>query len=135
MVLFLARLVFIFGLAIASRGTLPIPGWLGISLSILCIPPVMCLGYSVPKYYGIDRALGRDHFQPRIYRDMPFVKKEIFQWSSNSMFLFGFLLSWVPGLLLLFKAGLLSALFSHLYIWIHYYFTEYPDMKFICQFD
>ena len=135
MVLFLARPVFIFGLAIANRGTLPIPSWLGISLSVLCIPPVMYLGYSVLKYFGIDRALGRDHFQPRIYRDMPFVKKGIFQWSSNSMYLFGFLLLWVPGLLLLSKAGLLSALFSHLYIWVHYYFTEYPDMKFIYQFE
>jgi len=23
------------------------------------------------------------------------------------------------------------ALFSHLYIWVHYYFTERPDMKII----
>jgi len=91
--------------------------------------------YSVLKYFGIDRALGRDHFQPRIYRDMPFVKKGIFQWSSNSMYLFGFLLLWVPGLLLLSKAGLLSALFSHMYIWVHYYFTELPDMKFIYNFE
>lgn len=135
MVLLLARPVFIFGLAIANQGTLPIPDWLGIFLSVLCIPPVMYLGYSVLKHFGIKRALGMDHFQPWIYKDMPFVKKGIFQWSSNSMYLFGFLLLWLPSLLLLSKAGLLSALFSHLYIWVHYYFTEYPDMKFIYQFE
>ncbi len=135
MILFLTRPVFIFGLAIANQGTLPVPGWLGISLSVLCIPPVMYLGYSVLKHFGIERALGIDHFQPRIYRDRPFVKKGIFKWSSNSMYLYGFLLLWVPGLLLLSKAGLLSALFSHMYIWVHYYFTEYPDLKFIYQFE
>lgn len=135
MILLIARPVFVFGLAIANRGTLPIPGWLGIFLSVLCIPPALYLGYSVIKYFGADRALGKDHFQPEIYRDQAFIKKGIFQWSSNSMYLFGFLLLWFPGLLLLSKAGLISALFSHLYIWVHYYFTEYPDMKFIYKIE
>lgn len=134
MILFLARPVFIFGLAIANRGTVPLPGWLGILLAILCLPPVFYLGYSVLKYFGIERALGMDHFQPQKYRAIPFVKMGIFRWSSSPMYLYGFLLMWVPGLLFLSKAALFSALFSHLYIWVHYYFTEYPDMKFIYQF-
>lgn len=135
MILFLARPVFIFGLALANRGTVPLPGWLGILLAILCLPPVFYLGYSVLKYFGIERALGMDHFQPQKYREMPFAKMGIFRWSSNPMYLYGFLLMWAPGLLFLSKAALLSALFSHLYIWVHYYFTEYPDMKFIYQFE
>jgi len=49
MILFLARPVSIFGLAIANRGTVPLPGWLGILLAILCLPPVFYLGYSVIK--------------------------------------------------------------------------------------
>jgi len=134
MILFLARPVFIFGLALSNRGTVPLPGWLGILFAVLCLPPVFYLGYSVLKYFGLERALGMDHFQPQKYREMPFVKMGIFRWSSNPMYLYGFLLMWVPGLLFLSKAALISALFSHLYIWVHYYFTEYPDMKFIYQF-
>jgi len=135
MILLIARPVFVLGLAISNRGTLPIPGWLGILLSVLSIPPVLYLGYSVYKYFGADRALGKDHFQPEIYRDQPFIKKGIFQWSSNPMYLFGFLLLWAPGFLFLSKAGLLAALFNHLYIWAHYFFTEYPDMKFIYKIE
>ncbi len=135
MILLIARPVFVLGLAISNRGTLPIPGWLGILLSVLSIPPVLYLVYSVFKYFGADRALGGDHFQPEIYREQPFVKKGIFQWSSNPMYFFGFLLVWAPGLLFLSKAGLLAALFNHLYIWAHYFFTEYPDMKFIYKIE
>ncbi len=135
MILFIARPVFVLGLAIANRGTLPIPGWLGILLSVLSIPPVLYLGYSVAKYFGADRALGMDHFQPEIFRNQPFVKKGIYQWSSNPMYIFGFLLLWAPGLLFLSKAGLLAALFNHLYIWAHYFFTENPDMKFIYKIE
>jgi len=29
------------------------------------------------------------------------------------------------------EAALVAALFNHLYIWVHFYFTELPDMKFI----
>jgi len=134
MILFLARPVFIFGLALANRGTVPLPGWLGILFAVLCLPPVFYLGYSVLKYFGIERALGMDHFQPQKYREMAFVKMGIFRWSSNPMYLYGFLIVWVPGLLLLSKAALISALFSHLYIWVHYYFTEHPDMKSIYRF-
>ena len=135
MILFLVRPVFIFGLAIANRGTLALPPWLGAVLSVLCILPVIYLVYSVLKYFGLKRALGMDHFQPRVYKDLPLVDQGIFRWASNAMYLFGFLFLWVPGLLLLSKSGLLVALFSHLYIWVHYYFTEFPDMQYIYQSD
>jgi hypothetical protein len=128
MVLILSRPILMIGLAITNRGTFPIPAWLGYALAFLCLLSSLYVGFSVLRYFGIERALGMDHFQPEIYREKPFVKEGIFKWSSNAMYLYGFLLLWVPGFLLLSKAGLLSALFSHLYIWVHFYFTEFPDM-------
>ena len=47
------------------------------------------------------------------------------------MYTFGFLAAWIPGFMWLSSAALLSALFSHLYIWVHYYCTELPDMQHI----
>jgi len=134
-ILFLARPVVITGLAIATQYTLQIPVWLGFGLGFLCLLPGIYLGYSIGKYFGIKRALGMDHFQPQEYKDKPFVKGGIFRWTSNPMYIFGFLLFWIPGLILFSKAAIVSALFSHLYIWAHYYFTEYPDMQYIYKFD
>jgi len=54
-----------------------------------------------------------------------------FKYSSNSMYVFGLLILYIPGLLLLSKAAILVALFNHIYIWIHFYFTELPDIKVI----
>jgi hypothetical protein len=51
------------------------------------------------------------------------------------MYIFGFSLLYIPGLLLFSKAGLLAALFNHLYIWAHYFFTEVPDMHHIYGID
>jgi hypothetical protein len=45
------------------------------------------------------------------------------------MYKFGFLFIWIPGLLLLSKPAIIVALFQHIYIWVHFYFTELPDMK------
>lgn len=135
MILFAARLISVIGLAAANRGTLSLSLWLAVLLSLLCFGPVVYLFYSVIKYFGIKRALGIDHFEPDVYRAKPFVRRGIYKWTPNAMYLFGFLLLWIPGLLFLSKAALLAALFNHLYIWVHYYFTEVPDMQFIYQTD
>ncbi len=47
------------------------------------------------------------------------------------MYIYGFLILWIPGILLQSKAAPFIALFNHLYIWVHYYFTELPDIKMI----
>jgi hypothetical protein len=39
------------------------------------------------------------------------------------------LILWVPGLWWASPAALVVALFNHLYIWVHYYATERPDMR------
>ena len=100
-------------------------------LSWLLLIPAVYLFYSVKKYFGFDRAFGIDHFYPEEYKLKPFVDQGIFKYTRNGMYTFGFFLVWVPGFLLQSRAALLLALFSHLYIWVHYYFTELPDIKII----
>ena len=111
--------------------TLDISDWISFTLSVLLFIPSVYLFYSVKKYFGMDRAFGIDHFYPEEARNLPFVKKGIFKYTSNGMYTFGFLILWIPGILLQSKAALAIALFNHIFIWAHFYFTEQPDMKII----
>ena len=45
------------------------------------------------------------------------------------MYVVGLAVLYLPGLLLLSEAAILVAFFNHIYIWVHYYTTEQPDMK------
>ena len=130
-ILILARPVTIICLAIANAWTLKIDPLLSYVLSAILLLPAIYLAYSIKNYFGIDRAFGIDHFEPEKYKDVPMVRKGIFRYSENSMYVFGFMALWVPGVLFQSKAALLLALFNHLYIWVHFYFTELPDMRFI----
>lgn len=129
-VLFVARLLSIIGLALANRNTLAVSPFLAYSLAVLLLLPALYLFYSVRTHFGFKRAYGIDHFDPS-YRNKPFVRQGIFRYTSNAMYLFGFLILWVPGLLLFSKAALLAAAFNHLYIWVHYYCTELPDIRYM----
>jgi hypothetical protein len=130
-ILILSRVASIVILAISNEGTLYIDPILSYSLAALLAIPVIYLFFSVFKYFGIDRAFGIDHFEPEVANSMSMVKEGIFKYTSNGMYVFGFLILWIPGLIFLSKAALLAALFNHIYIWVHYYFTELPDIKFI----
>ena len=131
MILFLSRPITVFALAIGNRGTLAVPLWLNIPLSLVLLGITIYMGYSFVKFFGVERALGMDHFKPEEYRDKPFVREGIFRWSFNAMYTYAFLALWLIALVFQSKAALLAALFNHLYIWVHYYFTEYPDMQYI----
>ena len=63
------------------------------------------------------------------YRSLPLVRKGIFRYTRNGMYTFGFLITWIPGLWFVSSAALLAALFNHVYIWVHYFCTELPDMR------
>ena len=129
-VLILSRLISIIILAFSNKETLDDVNSNIINATLLIITlPAIYLFYSVRKYFGIDRAFGLDHFVPDEIKKIPFVKKGIFKYTSNGMYIYGFLILWIPGLILMSKAALLIALFNHLYIWVHYYFTELPDIK------
>jgi len=129
MLLFLSRPVTVLALGIADRGSQLIPTWLNAPLiaafSLICL----YMAYSFVRFFGVERALGMDHFQPDLYRDLPFVREGIFQWSSNAMYAYAFLALWLVGLIFQSRSALLAAFFNHLYIWAHFYFTELPDME------
>ena len=126
----LARPILILGLAITNAGTANLPRWFGIAAGSALMIPAVYAGYSVGRYFGIDRALGGDHFRQR-YREMPMVREGAFAWSSNAMYAFVFLGLWGIALITGSLAALSAALFQHAYIWVHYYCTEEPDMKLI----
>jgi hypothetical protein len=128
-ILILSRPVTITLLAVSNAMTLEINSGFSYLLSVIFAIPAVYLFYSVRKYFGMDRAFGIDHFHPEEYKNKPFVKQGIFKYTSNGMYIFGFFILWIPGLLFLSKAALLLALFNHVYIWVHYYFTELPDIK------
>jgi protein-S-isoprenylcysteine O-methyltransferase Ste14 len=122
------RVLSVFALAIANRDTL------AANIILLRIAAVIALAasayvlYSVLCYFSLQRASGIDHFDER-YRSKPLVREGIFRYSRNSMYTYGFLFFWVPALWCASTAALCAALFNHIYIWVHYYTTELPDMK------
>ena len=127
-ILIVARPITITALACSNRTTLALDGALMGTLAVICALPAVYLMYSVNRYFSYRRAFGIDHFDPS-YRSAPLVRKGIFRFSSNAMYVYGFLLLWIPGLAFRSVAALVVALFSHIYIWVHYAFTEKPDMN------
>jgi len=130
MPLLIARPILILGVAIANAGTADLPRGFELAAGTALMIPAVYAGYSVGRYFGIDRALGGDHFRQR-YRDMPMVREGAFAWTSNAMYALVFLGLWGIGLLTGSLAALAAALFQHAYIWVHYYCTEAPDMALI----
>ena len=122
------RFLTIIPLAIANQGTVDVDGRLLNGLAVVIAVPTIYLFYSVARYFGFRRALGIDHFDSS-YRQKTFVRQGIFRFTRNGMYTVGFGAVWLPGLLCASQAALLSALFSHLYIWVHYLCTEVPDMR------
>ena len=130
-ILILARPLTLVFLAISNSKTLALNPGLSMILATVLLIPAIYLFYSVKRYFGFDRAFGIDHFEPDTYKNVPLVKKGIFRYTDNGMYTFGFLVLYVPALIWLSKAALLIAIFQHLYIWVHHYCTEKPDMHII----
>jgi hypothetical protein len=129
-VLFASRLIFIILLSLSNKNSIALSPGFSYALSIVFTLLSGYLFYSVRMYFGFKRAFGIDHFDDS-YRHLPFVREGIFKYTSNAMYTFGFLILWVPGLIFFSKAALLAACFNHIYIWVHYYTTELPDIRFI----
>ena len=123
-----ARLYTLTATAVADQGSLDFHRALLLILTLVLAIPTFYTFYSVSRYFSYRRALGIDHFDPS-YRTKLFVRKGIFRYTRNGMYTFGLMIVWLPGLIWASKAALLSAVFSHLYIWVHYYCTELPDMR------
>jgi len=127
-ILFVSRIFFIIALAISNKNSINFDPTISIILSVLLFIPSMYLFYSIIKYFGFKRAFGIDHFDSS-YSKKPFVRDGIFRFTNNAMYVYGFFIVWVPGVLFHSGAAILAALFSHIYIWVHYYSTELPDMR------
>ena len=124
----LARIVAIFLLAISNQGTISMNADAAKMLGIAILAPLLYTIYSIQRYFSFRRAFGIDHFDDS-YRNKPLVRQGIFKFTRNGMYTFGMLLLWFPALWWASFAALCIAAFNHLYIWVHYYATELPDMK------
>ena len=127
-VLIVLRPILAFALGWSNRGTLAIEPWLGYAISAILLAPSVYLVYCVRRNFGFARAFGIDHFDAS-YRNAPLVRQGIFTWTPNAMYVFGFLILWVPAFLFQSVAALIVAAFGHAYIWVRYYCTERPDMR------
>ncbi len=121
------RPVLIAMVAYANRHTIPVNRYVMMAVAATLLLPIAYLGYSIVRYFSFTRAFGIDHFDES-YRSMPLVRQGIFRFTPNAMYLFGFTLLWAPAVFFSSVAALAFALFSHLYIWVHYFCTERPDM-------
>lgn len=129
MVLFASRPLTVLGLAIATAGTLPWPPPLLWALTLVCAGFTVWLGYSVAHFFGIERALGGDHFYPEKYRKGGYVKHGIYKYFDNAMYSAGFLALWMIAFAFGSEAALAAVIFNHIYVWVHFYTTEQPDMQ------
>ena len=130
--LFIGRPLFSFALGWSNYGSLDISPLAGYLLAGLCFGFAAYLMFCVKTYFSFKRAFGIDHFDES-YRSVPLVRRGIFRLSSNAMYVFGFLMLWVPAFLFRSEAALITALFSHTYIWVHHFATEKPDMRVIYE--
>ncbi len=130
-VFFALRPVSVLLLGVSNFGTLACPPGLMLVVAVILLIPFVYTMFSVLRYFGMDRAYGIDHFEPERYRSQPFIRRGMFRYTDNAMYKFGFLILWSLALFTLSKAALLAAVFNHLYIWVHYYFTELPDIRHI----
>lgn len=115
-------------LAISNRETISMNALALKILGIAILIPLLYTIYAIHQHFGFQRAFGIDHFDES-YRNKPLVRRGIFKLTRNAMYTFGMLLLWFPAFWWASLAALIVAFFNHLYIWVHYYATELPDMK------
>ena len=128
MIFFISRVLFVFILGYANRGTWNIHPILVWVLTVFILIPAIYTFYSIKKYFTFKRALGIDHFDLSC-QQLGLVRKGIFKYTSNAMYIFGIMIIWIPALIFTSKAALISAFFNHAYLWVHYYTLELPDIK------
>jgi len=114
----------------SDQASSALPRVVGVLIGILLLVPTIYTLWSVGHYFGLARALGGDHFRTK-YREMPMVRDGAFRWSDNAMYSFAFLGLWAIAFLTGSQAALSLALFQHVFVWLHYFCTEKPDMELI----
>ena len=99
-------------------------------LLAFCASCAITVLYCVLRYFGIDRAAGSDHFFQGV-RKMPMVNEGIFKYMSNAMYKIGVLMWFVPGIYFESKCAIVAALVHYVLVWVHYYCTEIPDLRYM----
>ena len=128
--LFGGRFVTLAALGWLDRGSLGLGILPLIIIVFLLSAPGLYAIYSVKRYFGMIRATGADHFDPE-YQKRPLVKEGIFRYTDNGMYVYAFLLFWSIAFCFNSTSALVVAAFSHIYIWVHFYATEKPDMEYL----
>lgn len=128
--LLIARPITVFLTGWSDDVPIGLPRWLEIGAGLICVGLAIYGMQSVVRHFTIRRAVGGDHFRDEIAA-MPLVSEGIFKYTQNAMYGVIFLGLW--GIALLFDSwnALVLALFQHVYIWVHMYCTEKPDMGWI----
>jgi len=126
--LFGSRFLTLLLLALADQGSVD----MAMPLRLALAAPIFALSgytmYSMKTYFGFKRAAGIDHFDPG-YRSKPLVREGAFKWTGNAMYVFALQGTWLFGILAASKLAMIVAAFQTVYIWVHYFATEKPDME------
>lgn len=128
LILFFSRILSVVFVALSNQNSLGVNKTFLHIVALITSVPMLYLFYSVLRYFGLHRAAGADHFDPA-YRDKPMEIRGMYRYVKNGMYIFGFLIMWLPGLIFASDSALLVALFNHIYIWVHYFTLEVPDMQ------
>jgi len=125
--LFGSRFLSLLLLAVADQDSVA----MSLPLRLALATPILLLAgytmFSVKHYFGFRRAAGIDHFDPA-YRTKPLVRRGMFKWTKNAMYIFAIQSTWLFGILAASKLAMIAAGFQSLYIWVHYFGTEKHDM-------
>ncbi len=127
-VLALGRIATVVGASVANADTLPIPLAIRWTVAGVMVLPLIWLMVSMRLYFGFDHALGADHFFEE-HRHRGLCRRGIFRYVPNSMYTVGFLVLWAPAIAAASRTGMILAAFNQIYIWVHYFCTEKPDMR------
>ncbi|PRP90706.1 hypothetical protein ENSA5_62520 [Enhygromyxa salina] len=126
--LILARPISAVLLGLSDAGSLGLSLSASVAIGLALLIPGLYAVYSAHAQLSSDRIVGGDHFQLR-YRRMPMVQTGVYARIPNAMYALGFLLLWAIAVFAGSRAALALALFQHVYIWVHYFCTEVPDME------
>lgn len=118
------------GGGLADPGSLQMPAQPALVLGLVLLVPAVLTLWSVHRDFGVERALGGDHFEV-FSRILPPVRRGAFAWTGNARYAFACLILWSVALLTRSHAALVLALFQLAAIWAHYHGTERPDLELI----
>ena len=128
-VLILSRLFFLI-IPFLDYGSLYTPNLISYLVSTILFIPIIYTFYSVKKFFGFKRAAGIDHFDES-YKNIPFEKRGIFKWFSNSMYMFGLLLPFTIAILSGSQIVFIVGIYTYIGGWLHFFATEKPNIKYI----